>query len=186
MDRQRLDRCQRACLGCALRSIAKASTITRRTSSFGCPTLLVVGGNFQEFSEGATTSQSKRKRAGKRRKQGVALSLVHGTELATRLEPPSEQWQFFSQVRNTRRRQSVFPYLDSLSLQRRNDGTETAGTYITHVGHSEIQAHAGLPGCELRQGGVPHVGRDAAHGVPYQVRAVALEFKHDAVRLMVG
>lgn len=42
MDKHRLDRCHKACLGCALRSIASASMITLRTSSFGCPTLLFV------------------------------------------------------------------------------------------------------------------------------------------------
>lgn len=39
MDRHRLERCHRACLGCALRSMANASTMTLSTAAFGCPTL---------------------------------------------------------------------------------------------------------------------------------------------------
>lgn len=35
MDRHRLERCQRACFGCAFKSIARASTITSKTSVFG-------------------------------------------------------------------------------------------------------------------------------------------------------
>lgn len=39
MDKHRLERCHRACLGCAFRSMANASMMTLSTSLFGCPTL---------------------------------------------------------------------------------------------------------------------------------------------------
>lgn len=40
-----------------------------------------------------------------------------------------------------------------------------------------------LPRCELREGGVPHVRRDAAHGGLHQLCAVLLEFLHRALSL---